>query len=72
MWQEREEAEPKEGERHPFSLCWALAKCDWNLGSELGSGTADWHMEPQAVSDDFRGLERSELMHLKKLPFIVA
>lgn len=40
---------------------WAglLAKCDWNLGNELGSGTGDWHMEPQAVSDVFQGLERS-------------
>lgn len=46
---------------------WAglLAKCDWNLGSELGSGTGDWHVEPQAVRDDFEGLERSKLMYWK-------
>lgn len=49
-----------------------LAKCDWKVGNELGSGTGDWHMEPQAVSDGVQGLKRSELMYLKKLPFIVA
>lgn len=46
---------------------WAglLAKHDWNLGSELGSGTDDRLMEPQAVSDDLQWLERSGLMCLK-------
>lgn len=60
-------------ERDILCLCAGLlAKCDWNLGSELRSGTGDWHVEPQAVNDDFQGLERSELMYLKKPPFIVA